>query len=242
MPKSKLKAATPDDSKAKKGRKGSAMAANFEDLRKSAQENLKEHGKAKRTNKAYDGYMTNLRKFIKAVALNERNKEASWQEGGTDRLATEDDGSFDVNKTPSDPEFALAFDGPPKKCTPHAISMFMALKVFEENCGGSTASGIHAAVKRHYKTLDNNKYRGPWNHNYCTGNPADSAEVTDMLEACLNKGNEDERHHSQAMNIRDMEALLTYTEFMLQQAYAAQNMAEVPGFYNDWIHTLDKKL
>ncbi|KAJ7585443.1 hypothetical protein C8J56DRAFT_1087359, partial [Mycena floridula] len=210
----------------KKSTTKAQKSRNLNDLQQTANQKLKEHGKAGRTNTAYDGYMKNMRKFVKTFGAKERAKEANWKEGG-ERLATEDDDSFDNDDSSSDPEFPLAFDGPPKKCTPNAIATFMALKVFDENCGISTASGVHAAAKRHYKTLSVRLYRGRWNPATCTGNPADSAEVEDMLEACKNKGNEDDRHHSRAMTIRDMEILMAYTEAMMQEAAAKGNMDEV---------------
>jgi hypothetical protein len=39
------------------------------------------------------------------------------------------------------------------------------------------------------------------------GNPARSATVEDMLEACKNKDGEGERRHSRAMSIEDMQKL-----------------------------------
>jgi antirestriction protein len=39
------------------------------------------------------------------------------------------------------------------------------------------------------------------------GNPAKSAAVEDMLEACKNKDGEGERKHSRAMSIEDMQKL-----------------------------------
>ena len=55
------------------------------------------------------------------------------------------------------------------------------------------------------------KYRGRWRYNDVknewVGNPARSATVEDMLEACKNKDGEGERRHSRAMSIEDMQKL-----------------------------------
>lgn len=55
------------------------------------------------------------------------------------------------------------------------------------------------------------KYRGRWKYDDAkkewVGNPAKSAAVEDMLEACKNKDGEGERKHSRAMSIEDMRKL-----------------------------------
>ena len=55
------------------------------------------------------------------------------------------------------------------------------------------------------------KYRGRWRYDDVkkewVGNPARSATVEDMLEACKNKDGEGERRHSRAMSIEDMQKL-----------------------------------
>jgi hypothetical protein len=55
------------------------------------------------------------------------------------------------------------------------------------------------------------KYRGRWRFDDVkkewVGNPARSATVEDMLEACKNKDGEGERRHSRAMSIEDMKKL-----------------------------------
>jgi hypothetical protein len=55
------------------------------------------------------------------------------------------------------------------------------------------------------------KYRGRWRYDDVkkewVGNPARSATVEDMLDACKNKDGEGERRHSRAMSIEDMQKL-----------------------------------
>ena len=55
------------------------------------------------------------------------------------------------------------------------------------------------------------KYRGRWRYDDVrkewVGNPARSAAVEDMLEACKNKDGEGERRHSRAISIEDMKKL-----------------------------------
>jgi hypothetical protein len=58
---------------------------------------------------------------------------------------------------------------------------------------------------------EGDKYRGRWRYDDTkgewVGNPARSATVEDMLEACKNKDGEGERRHSRAMSIEDMQKL-----------------------------------
>ena len=55
------------------------------------------------------------------------------------------------------------------------------------------------------------KYRDRWKYDRIkkewVGNPAKSAAVEDMLDACKNKDGEGERKHSRAMSIEDMRKL-----------------------------------
>jgi len=50
-----------------------------------------------------------------------------------------------------DPLFHVAFTGPPIRCTPTALSMFLAHKCFTEDYGKSTASAIHAAFLDYFE-------------------------------------------------------------------------------------------
>ena len=85
----------------------------------------------------------------------EREAEGIWRSrepGSTACLSMEDEHAIN-EETEMDPDFILAFDGSPHKCTPVALSMFLAHKCFNEDLGRSTASAIHAAFLRHYDTM-----------------------------------------------------------------------------------------
>ena len=61
------------------------------------------------------------------------------------------------------------------------------------------------------KFRQGDKYRGRWKYDDAkkewVGNPAKSATVEDMLDACKNKDGEGERKHSRAISIEDMHKL-----------------------------------
>jgi hypothetical protein len=62
-----------------------------------------------------------------------------------------------------------------------------------------------------HKFRQGDKYRDRWKYddarNEWVGNPAKSATVEDMLDACKNKDGESERKHSRALSIEDMKKL-----------------------------------
>lgn len=69
-----------------------------------------------------------------------------------------------------------------------------------------------------HKFRQGDKYRGRWRYDDVkrewVGNPARSATVEDMLEACKNKDGEGERRHSRAMSIEDMQKLRLHYSYL----------------------------
>ena len=125
----------PSKSKTKKNR--SNPTPSYESVQKTIKESKKKHGKAKNTTDNYDGNVRRGKEFIAAFV-----KETF--EG------TDDDGE---DSESMDPNLHQAFAGPPIKCTPTALAMFIAQKCFTEECGKSTASAIHAASLRYYDIM-----------------------------------------------------------------------------------------
>lgn len=52
-----------------------------------------------------------------------------------------------------DPEFRTALTGPPVKCTPTAVAMYLVYKCFEQDLKNATAVQIHAALIRQYDQM-----------------------------------------------------------------------------------------
>ncbi|KAF8801213.1 hypothetical protein BYT27DRAFT_7226962 [Phlegmacium glaucopus] len=182
-------------------------ARSYLSVKKTAANGKKTHGKAQNTTINYDGHIRRGKEFLAAYS---RDDQLSEVRGESDSAANTD------SDTPMDPEFPYAFTGPPAKCTPFALSTFLAYKCFTENVGVSTASQVHAAFLHYYDNMDGDRFRGRWMQDGVTkewiGNPARSGEVEDMLSACKNKDGEGERKHSRAITIQDMEALYVYSE------------------------------
>jgi hypothetical protein len=127
--------------------------ANYAALKTLAAENQKKHGKSKNTTDNYDGHIRRGKEFVAKFSKDEAITEAEWQHGSIHRMSGDGEDSEIAGQDELDPEFPFAFTGPPKKCTPLAISMFMASKCFEENRGKSTAVAIHAAFLLYYKQM-----------------------------------------------------------------------------------------
>ncbi|KAF8956169.1 hypothetical protein BDZ97DRAFT_1708433 [Flammula alnicola] len=182
----------------------------YAEARKGVSETIRQHGKSQNTTGNYEGYVRRGKEFLAMFANEGEAANGDIDDGDGDRGAE----SPDDADNGMDPCFREAFDGPPIKCTPIAIAMFMGYKCIDENLGKSTASGIQAAFLEYYSKLAGDKYRGLWRYDEIRqewlGNPVRSAEVEDMLEACKNKDGEGERTHSRAMTIQDMKRLYEY--------------------------------
>ena len=74
------------------------------------------------------------------------------------------------------------------------------------------------------------KYRNRWHFDEIKqeweGNPACSAAVGDMLDACKNKDGEGERKHSQAMSIEDMKKLYKNSKKCCPEVDLSQDVDE----------------
>ena len=124
----------------------------------------KKHGKAESTTNGYDGHVRRGMEWLATFAQEEQEcVEERWQAEEGEKLSVDEDDeedkedNMDIGEGDSDvtmdPEFPTAFTGPPVKCTPVAIAMFMAYKCFMEDLGISTANAIHAAFIRYYDTM-----------------------------------------------------------------------------------------
>ncbi|PPR07279.1 hypothetical protein CVT26_012439 [Gymnopilus dilepis] len=213
------------------------QAPTYAQARETVTTGIKQYGKSKNTLNSYDGYIRRGREFVAQFVKEQEAGERLWMAGGAELLMDEDDellGKVEPDVS-MDPDFHKAFDGPPLKCTPLAIAMFLAHKCFTEKLGKSTADGIHSAFVNYYSQLfvcllfvdlamthhihrENSDgvlaFRGPWDYDEatkkCKGNPARAPVVEDMLKACKNKDGESERRHSRAMSIEDMRRLHDY--------------------------------
>ena len=137
------------------GRAGS-VKANYRSTFKIAAEGKQRHGKSKETRNNYSGHIRRGIEFLANFAIEELEAEENWQnaEDGSNRLSAENENEIPTDvEAQMDPNFHVAFTGPPIKCTPTAIAMFMAHKCFTEECGKSTASALHAAFLDHYAQM-----------------------------------------------------------------------------------------
>jgi hypothetical protein len=101
----------------KKSTKGSqeqagGQAPSYAEACNTAAKGIKEHGKAPRTTKNYDGHVRRGREFLAAFVEEQCEAESQWMNGedSSTHLSTEDE-----DKMPSDvtkhPQFHVAFSG-----------------------------------------------------------------------------------------------------------------------------------
>lgn len=116
----------------KKASKRKATApADLETLQRLSESTHKEFGKALATQKAYVRYLDQGREFLAALVSERRQKR--------DKEVVDDDDEIDVDV------LEKAFKKPPNYLSNKALEFFLVHRCFNENCGKSTADGIHAA-------------------------------------------------------------------------------------------------
>ena len=153
----------------KKPTKKVSLKQTYASIQKTAMNAKKKHGKAESTTNSYDGHVCRGMEWLAMFAQEEQEHvEERWQAEEGEKLSIDEDDDKDdediteigqakeegeESDVTMDPKFPTAFTGPPVKCTPVAIAMFMAYKCFTEDLGVSTANAIHAAFIRHYDTM-----------------------------------------------------------------------------------------
>ncbi|KAG1907643.1 uncharacterized protein F5891DRAFT_939549 [Suillus fuscotomentosus] len=118
----------------------------------------------------------------------------------------------------ADPAFKDVFGCTPNRCSDKALALFMSLKGFHENLSKNTVESIRAAFKKLWEQADGGTFRGKWSFNEVRqrweGNPADSAEVYDVMASVKHKASAEggDRTHSMAMTKDFMDRMLQWHE------------------------------
>ncbi|KAG1870629.1 hypothetical protein DFJ58DRAFT_652909 [Suillus subalutaceus] len=102
-----------------------------------------------------------------------------------------------------DPAFKDAFDRIPNRCSDKALALYMSLKGFHENLSKTTVESIRSAFKKLWELSDGDTYRGKWHLNEARqrweGNPADSADIYDILSSIKHKASAEGGDHTHSM-------------------------------------------
>ncbi|KAG1770851.1 hypothetical protein EV702DRAFT_1270992 [Suillus placidus] len=116
----------------------------------------------------------------------------------------------------ADPAFKDAFGCMPNRCSDKALALFMSLKGFHENLSKNTVESIRAAFKKLWEQADGGTFCGKWSFNEARqrweGNPANSAEVYDVMASVKHKASAEggDRTHSMAMTKDFMDRMLRW--------------------------------
>ena len=139
--------------RAKRGSKQSiGPSSSLATLRKLASDKKRQYLHSNNTTEKYNGYVARGKEWLASFSEEEQEAESKWKSASLQGLSSEGEDEIAENKM-EDPEFSHAFDGPPGKCTPQAITMFLAWKCFSQDNGQSTADGIHAAFLAEYNEM-----------------------------------------------------------------------------------------
>ena len=133
-----------------------AGVADYQSAFKVAAEGKQKHGKAERTRNNYGGHIRRGIDFLAKFAKEEEEAEENWKntEDGSNPLSADNENEIPTDvEAQMDPNFHVAFTGPPVRCTSTAISIFLAHKCFTEEHGKSTAKAVHSAFLDHYAQL-----------------------------------------------------------------------------------------
>ncbi|KIY49033.1 hypothetical protein FISHEDRAFT_26204, partial [Fistulina hepatica ATCC 64428] len=173
--------------------------AELKDAVKAAEE---EHGQAKRTKAAYDGYIARGRKFLADLVASRRREHVT-------------DG-MDTNL------LERAFDDTPNRLSSDALTMFITdncLTPSGKQLQHSTAESCQAAFVKLWESVFDGHYSGPYYYDNIvdkvTGCPAKSQAVKSVVKLIKNRNNSKgawaTRAHAEAMHLEDLEAIMAWS-------------------------------
>ncbi|PCH33911.1 hypothetical protein WOLCODRAFT_160449 [Wolfiporia cocos MD-104 SS10] len=181
---------------------------------------------APNTAAAYASYVRQGRRFLADFVGTKRSALEAGQAAGA---AAQDDGGEDVDYD----ELVRAFEGAPNRYSAMALELFLVEKCVNQNLGRSTGDGIHAGFKTYWEMMADDRYRGPYKYNEVKnevrGNPADSAQVQDIVHAIRNKSRATEKARSRAgaMLIEDMRKMMLWSERTCRAEWLDKEIADL---------------
>ncbi|KAF8126598.1 hypothetical protein EV363DRAFT_1525718 [Boletus edulis] len=178
-------------------------------------EQLKETGKevhlkAASTRRSYAGHIKRGRAWLTEYSRNESSTRELLPWTTPDHVVSKDDPY-------TNPTFVHAFDRVPNEFSDAALALFLTYKGFHECLGRNTVEGVRAAFKDLWDKADSGRYRGKWQQDPVSrqwiGNPAESAEVQDILRSLKHKASSEDgnRTHSLPMTKAYMEKTLSWS-------------------------------
>ncbi|KAG1879967.1 hypothetical protein F4604DRAFT_1679111 [Suillus subluteus] len=204
-------------------KKGSATPkAALADVQKCKDLGIETHLQANNTRANYAGHVRRGRQWLASYFKTPAISESERGDIASDDLLIpmpSSPASFDMhsdNDAHDDPAFKDAFDRIPNRCSHKALALFMSLKGFHENLSKTTVESIRSAFKKMWDLSDGDTYRGKWHFDEARrrweGNPADSADVYDVLSSIKHKASAEggDRTHSMAMTKDYMDRVLRW--------------------------------
>ncbi|KAG1780203.1 hypothetical protein EV702DRAFT_1266678 [Suillus placidus] len=224
MARSKKGASNIVQKKPRRRKESAAPKSALADIQKCKELGIETHLQANKTRSSYAGHVRRGREWLAShfdapsCSANEGDssvpKEPSVQPVAPSVPSrVGDNPDSDVY---ADPAFKDAFGCMPNRCSDKALALFMSLKGFHENLSKNTVESIRAAFKKLWEQADGGTFRGKWSFNEARqrweGNPADSAEVYDVMASVKHKASAEggDRTHSMAMTKDFMDRMLRW--------------------------------
>ncbi|KAG1872923.1 hypothetical protein DFJ58DRAFT_722087 [Suillus subalutaceus] len=183
------------------------------DVQKCKDLGIETHLQANNTRANYAGHVRRGRQWLASYFKTPAVSESERRDIASDDLLIpmpSSPVSFDMhsdNDVHDDPAFKDAFDRILNRCSHKALALFMSLKGFHENLSKTTVESIRSAFKKMWDLswVDGDMYCSKWHFDearqHWEGNPADSADVYDVLSSIKHKASAEggDRTHSMAM-------------------------------------------
>ncbi|KAG1718424.1 uncharacterized protein EDB91DRAFT_1066652 [Suillus paluster] len=230
----------PDTAQKKAGRKTRSAAAKtaLADVQKCKEHGIKTHLQANNTRMNYAGHVRRGREWLASHFETPSCSAVSetWRGDTSENSLVLLPATAEIhadNDVYEDPAFKYAFESIPNRCSDKALALFMSLKGFHENLSKTTVESIRSAFKKLWELSDGDTYRGKWHFNEAKqrweGNPADSADIYDVLSSIKHKASAEggDRTHSMAMTKDYMDRAFRWHQAVCPLEIALQMIQKV---------------
>ncbi|KAG2133337.1 hypothetical protein DEU56DRAFT_738972 [Suillus clintonianus] len=230
----------PDAAQKKAGQKTRSAAAKtaLEDVQKCKEHGIKTHLQANNTRTNYAGHVRRGREWLASHFETPSCSAVSetWRGDTSENSLVLLPATAEIhadNDVYEDPAFKYAFESIPNRCSDKALALFMSLKGFHENLSKTTVESIRLAFKKLWELSDGDTYRGKWHFNEMKqrweGNPADSADIYDVLSSIKHKASAEggDRTHSMAMTKDYMDRAFRWHQTVCPLEIALQMVQKV---------------
>ncbi|KAG2054410.1 hypothetical protein BDR06DRAFT_971622 [Suillus hirtellus] len=208
LKKNSTKDKQPLDTIHKRKKRSAAEKTALADVQRCKEHGIKTHLQASNMRMNYAWHIHHgwewLASHFESSTISETQRDDIFQ-GSLVLLLTTTEITAD-NDMYEDLAFKDAFENIPNKCSDKALTLYMSLKVFHENLSKTTVKSICSAFKKMWELLDGDTYHGKWHFTEVKqrweGNPANSADIYDVLSSIKHKASAEGGDQTHSMMIK----------------------------------------